>query len=69
MTIYKYIAIRGGLLTVSIWDGFLDGSDSVMMDKHNYLAFSGPQPARLDVVGSSGLRGGRWPMTALPTTG
>lgn len=69
LTVYKYIAIHDGFLTVSVWDGFLQGSDRVMMDKHNYLAFSGPQPAPLDVLGPSGIPGGRWPMTACSSWG
>lgn len=65
----QYIAIHDGFLTTSVWDGFLQGSDRIMMDKHDYFAFTGPQPSPLDIVGPSGVLGGKWPMTACSAWG
>jgi len=59
-----YIAIHDGFMGTANWDGFLQGSDRIMMDKHNYFSFGGAQTSPLDVAGSSGLPGGIWPLTA-----
>ncbi|KAK2459491.1 hypothetical protein APHAL10511_008475 [Amanita phalloides] len=64
-----YIAIHDGFDKVSNWEGFLQGSDRIMMDKHDYFAFGGPQPAALDVNGANGLLGGQWPLLACKSWG
>lgn len=60
----QYISIHDGFLSDSEWTGFLQGSDRVMMDKHNYFSFGGPQPQPLNIVGANGYLGGQWPLQA-----
>ncbi|KAF8638922.1 hypothetical protein AX17_001835 [Amanita inopinata Kibby_2008] len=64
-----YIAIHDGFQAVQVWEGFLQGSDRIMMDKHKYFSFGGPQEDPLDVPGSDGSLGGRWPLQACNTWG
>lgn len=64
-----YISIHDGFLGSQNWAGFLQGSDRVMMDKHDYFAFGGNQVNPLDIPGANGVLGGQWPATACDAWG
>jgi glucan 1,3-beta-glucosidase len=56
-----YIAISGGLNTVTMWPNLLIGVDRVALDTHPYFAFSGdPNTEPINVVASDGQMGGTW---------
>ncbi|EDR06394.1 glycoside hydrolase family 5 protein [Laccaria bicolor S238N-H82] len=60
-----YIAIHDSFLPGTMWTGYLQGSDRILMDTHPYFSFTGeanPQP--LDVNGAQGQPGGQWPAEA-----
>ncbi|KAF8633475.1 hypothetical protein AX15_001435 [Amanita polypyramis BW_CC] len=59
-----YIAIHDGFEGTQAWAGFLQGSDRIAIDKHDYFAFGGPQTDPLDVSGPNGVLGGQWTITA-----
>ncbi|KAF9450270.1 glycoside hydrolase family 5 protein [Macrolepiota fuliginosa MF-IS2] len=64
-----YIAIHDGFEAHSVWDGFLQGSDRIMMDQHPYFSFGGSQPDPIDVPGADGSPGGQWPLQACNSWG
>ncbi|KAF9002759.1 glycoside hydrolase superfamily [Cyathus striatus] len=64
-----YISIHDGFQPLSIWNGFLAGSDRIMLDEHPYFSFGGPQPDPLGVLGPNGQPGGPWPQRACDNWG
>jgi len=63
-----YIAIHDGF-QASKWQGFLPGSDRIMMDTHPYFAFGGTNLNPISVPGADGKPGGVWPLQACNTWG
>ncbi|KAF9555816.1 glycoside hydrolase family 5 protein [Agrocybe pediades] len=59
-----YIAIGDGFQPHAVWTNFLQGSDRIILDEHQYFSFGGPQPAPIAVPNAQGMSGGDWPLTA-----
>ncbi|EMD32912.1 glycoside hydrolase family 5 protein [Gelatoporia subvermispora B] len=64
-----YIAIHDGFVGTASWQGFLQGSDRIILDTHPYFAFDGqPNDAPIDIPATGGngtsLLGGQWPAQA-----
>lgn len=59
-----YISIHDGFTGLSSWEGFLSGSDRIMLDTHPYFAFDGsPATSPID-TGTGDDAGGDWPANA-----
>lgn len=61
---FQYIVIHDGFQPLATWEDFLQGSDRVILDEHNYFSFGGLQLDPIGVNGSqTGIPGGKWPLT------
>ncbi|KAG5729140.1 putative glucan 1,3-beta-glucosidase D [Termitomyces sp. T112] len=59
-----YISIHDGFSGLSSWEGFLAGSDRIILDTHPYFAFDGsPALSPID-TGTGDNAGGDWPTNA-----
>lgn len=65
----KYIVIHDGFQSATSWEGFLQGSDRVILDQHQYFSFGGLPPDPIAAPGPDGLSGGKWPQLACNTWG
>lgn len=64
-----YIAIHDGFQALPSWAGFLKGSDRMILDTHQYIAFDN-QPHTEPIATGTGLAaGGIWPTLACSTWG
>ncbi|KAI0029788.1 glycoside hydrolase family 5 protein [Vararia minispora EC-137] len=59
-----YIAIHDGFQGLTVWQGFLAGSDRIMLDQHPYLGFGAVQTDPIAAPAPNGLAGGVWPKRA-----
>jgi glucan 1,3-beta-glucosidase len=59
----QYIVIHDGF-ELREWDGFLQGSDRVILDQHPYFSFGGVDTASIAAPAADGQPGGKWPLQA-----
>ncbi|KAF8912303.1 glycoside hydrolase family 5 protein [Mucidula mucida] len=64
-----YIAIHEAFLGLAAWNGFLQGSDRIMMDQHPYFSFGGIFEDPIATEADDGLPGGIWPKRACDSWG
>ncbi|KAF7315129.1 Glycoside hydrolase family 5 protein [Mycena indigotica] len=64
-----YISIHDGF-DMSLWDGFLPGSDRIILDTHPYFAFNQqPNTAPIGLSSDPATAGGVWPKQACDSWG
>ncbi|KAI0919437.1 hypothetical protein AcV7_006173 [Taiwanofungus camphoratus] len=63
-----FLSIHDGFMGTNYWQGFLVGSDRIVLDTHPYFAFDGQpnnQPIDIPATGGNGtVYGGQWPQQA-----
>ncbi|KZV62971.1 glycoside hydrolase family 5 protein [Peniophora sp. CONT] len=64
-----YIAIHDGFQGLKVWEGFLAGSDRIILDQHPYLGFGAVLTDPINVPSENGLAGGIWPKEACDSWG
>ncbi|KAF9058678.1 glycoside hydrolase superfamily, partial [Rhodocollybia butyracea] len=59
-----FISIHDGFIGVDSWNGFLPGSDRIILDTHPYFAFDGAPNVAPIATGTGPNAGGVWPSQA-----